>query len=81
MISVHFKKLTALKSNKTRVMLSLGGPEIKDELFSRLVNDSETRRNFVNDTHQVFISYSNYFNFHDISGPNVIRKFNSTLKY
>ena len=46
-LSGIFQKVTALKSDETKVMLSVGGPDANDTLFSTLVNNVTLRANFV----------------------------------
>ena len=41
-----------MKSPKTKVMLSIGGPGFDDSIFSRLVNDEMERKKFVNNSLQ-----------------------------
>jgi GH18 family chitinase len=46
-----YQKITSLKNNnQTKVMLSVGGPDFDDQLFSRLVNNITNRQRFVNHT-------------------------------
>jgi GH18 family chitinase len=46
-----YQKITSLKNNnQTKVLLSVGGPDFDDSLFSRLVNNETNRQRFVNHT-------------------------------
>ena len=42
-----FKNLVSLRSGRTKVILSVGGPRHSDETFSRMVTNETSRKNFV----------------------------------
>ena len=46
----NYEQVTALKSEKTKVLLSVGGPYMNDTTFSVMVSNPENRQKFVNNS-------------------------------
>jgi GH18 family chitinase len=45
-----FKNLVTLRSGRTKLILSVGGPSHDDEVFSRMVTNATARKNFVHNS-------------------------------